>query len=361
MKIAILSKKNKKVHSTNWSQKWIEYCNEKNINYEVCDPFDNSILDKLSQFDIVLWHYDNYSYEDMLIAKNILFSLDKLGVKTFPTVNDSWHFDDKLAETYLLQAIDAPIPKTYYFYSHDDLKKYIHNLRFPIIFKLRNGSGSHNIKLINSKQELLKYSRAMFTKGISSSPSLLYKASSNIKSSRNLQTFISRAKRIPEFLMTLSNSKKFNMEKGYVYLQEHIENDGFDLKIVVIGDKLSFFGRNIRKGEFRASGGGDMFYNKELIPLNVIRSAFETSEKLGFTCMGYDYVIDKNSNNGLIIEISYGFSYESLIKAGGYFDKEGNWFDQPLDAPIEVLMNLIKEINSKSSLVSKNRTILPKP
>lgn len=347
MKVAILSDQEKKIHSTNWSLKWIEYCQKNNIQYKVCNPFKNNIIEHLSNFDVVLWHFDNYSYKDMLIARNILFSLKELGIKTFPTISDSWHFDDKLAETYLLQTIDAPIPKTYYFYSYDNLKRKINDLKLPLIFKLRNGSGSHNIKMINSKKDLLNIGKKMFTTGMSSSPSLFYKASSNIKSSRNLDTFIKRTKRIPEFLRTRSNSKKFDMEKGYVYLQQFIDNHGFDIKIVVIGDKLSFFGRNIRRGEFRASGGGDMFFDRNIVPYNVIKSAFQTSDRLGFTCMGYDYVIDKDSNNGLIIEMSYGFSYESLLQAGGYFDREGNWHDEPLDAPKEVLVNLLSQSSDK--------------
>src|SRR5690606_23568177 len=128
-----------------------------------------------------------------------------------------------------------------------------------------------------------------------------------LKSSKSLKTFVNRAKRMPEFLNSLANAKKFNVERGYVYLQEFIPNEGYDLKIVVVGDKLSFIGRNIREGEFRASGGGDIFYDKSKVTKNVIDSAFKTSDDLGFQCMGYDYVVDKSSGKGIIIEISYGF------------------------------------------------------
>lgn len=346
MRVAILQEENAKIHSTSWSKPWIDYCVKNKIEYKVCNPYKNNINKELLNFDIILWHYSNYSFKDMLIAKNILFTMEKLDKNVFPSINDSWHFDDKLAETYLLEAIDAPIPNSHYFYSLDDVENNIESLNFPIIAKLRNGSGSHNVKLLETKTELLKYSKAMFTTGISSAPSLLYKASSNIRSSKSVKTFINRAKRIPEFLRSLSNAKKFNMEKGYVYLQDYIENDGFDLKVVVIGDKLSFIGRNIRKGEFRASGGGDVFYNKELVSKNVIKSAFETSDKLGFNCMGYDYVVDNKTGEGIIIEISYGFSHEALLQAGGYFDRQSNWYNEPLNAPEEILRNLLAKSNA---------------
>lgn len=347
MKVAILYDKTEKLHSTNWSLAWKEYCDKNDIEYSVLNPYKIGVINSLLKFDIILWHFSNYSFKDMLMAKNILNTLEHKGKKVYPPFNDAWHFDDKLAETYLLESIKAPIPNSFYYYDIQSLENDIKNnvLSFPIIAKLRNGSGSHNVKKVDSAAELRSYGKKMFSSGMNSAPSLLYKTSSNIKSSKSLKTFINRAKRIPEFLKSLSNARKFNVERGYVYLQEFIPNDGYDLKIVVIGDKLSFIGRNIREGEFRASGGGDIFYNKDKVTKNVIDSAFKTSDELGFKCMGYDYVVDKNTSEGVIIEISYGFSHDALLLANGYFDREGNWYDKPLNTPYEILKNLL--VNEK--------------
>jgi len=216
-------------------------------------------------------------------------------------------------------------------------------INFPVVAKLRGGSGSHNVKMLRSKSELLRYAKKMFKSGLNPSPSLLYKASSNAKSSKNRDTFIKRLKRAPEFLRTLNSAKKFPNEKEYVFLQEFIPNNGYDLKIVVVGDKLSFIGRNIRKGEFRASGGGALFYDKDYVTKSIIDSAFRVSDSSGFQCMGYDYVVNKETGEGLIIEISYGFSHEAVLAAGGYFDRDGNWYEEPLNAPQELLINLLNK------------------
>lgn len=341
LKIAIAISPDQTQHSGSWNNPWIDYCKEKNLEYSKINPYSSNILEVLRDFDIFLWAFGGYNYTHMLIARSILYSAKQMGLKVFPDFNDAWHFDDKIAETYLLQSIKAPIPESYMFYSSETLKDFANKSKdFPYVAKLRNGSGSHNVKMINSNVELKKYGEVMFSKGFSSSPSVLYKSTSNIKSTKSLNTLISRAKRIPEFLRTLKNSRMFPNEKGYVYLQEFIPNDGYDLKIVVVGNKLSYIGRNIRKGEFRASGGGDLFYDKTLVTQNVIESAFRTSDKLGFNCMGYDYVVDKNNGNGIIIEISYGFAHQALLMAGGYFDRQGNWHNEPLNAPDEILKNL---------------------
>ena len=55
------------------------------------------------------------------------------------------------------------------------------------------------------------------------------------------------------------------------------------------------------------------------------------------------YIIDwMYDNKYKIVEMSYGFSNELLMNAGGYFDKEYVWHDIPLNAPMEFLKNLLQ-------------------
>lgn len=345
LRIAIY--KNDKIfqHSGTWTNSWIEYCKKNDVSFEILDCYQSNIIEKLRNFDCLIWHIGNYVLQDMMFGRSILYSAKNMGLRTFPDYNTAWHFDDKIAETYLLQTIDAPIPNSWMFYLLEDCIDWLEKeSKYPLIAKLKCGSGSNNVKLLKTKYEAINYAKHMFKNGYKTHPSILFKSKSLFLSSTSWDIMKSRIKRIPEFLHTLSHAKMFPREKGYVFFQEYIPNDGYDLKIVVIGDKLSFIGRNIRKGDFRASGGGSLFFEKSLITQNIISSAFSTSDKLGFQCMGYDYVVDKKSGTGKIIEISYGFSHTALLLAGGYFDRSGVWYDKPLNAPFEVIKNMIQPI-----------------
>lgn len=342
MKIAI--HQNKKIfnHSITWDNEWIKYCEVNNISFEIVDCFRSDIITKLCEFDCLVWEFQNYVLNDMLFARSILNVAKNMGLKIFPDFNTSWHYDDKIAEMYLLQSINAPIPKSWIFNTKNDCFQWIYKYaEFPVIAKLRCGAGSHNVKMIKSKTEARSYAKKMFNRGFVPSPSIVFKTISNLKSAKDWQTIVARMKRIPEFIQTLTRAKRFGREKDYCNFQEFVPNNGFDLKIVVIGNKLSFIARNIRKGDFRASGGGSIFYDKSLVPENVIRSAFETSDRLGFQCMGYDYVVDRNSNEGKIIEISYAFSHMALLGAGGYWSRDLVWHEEALNAPNEILFNLL--------------------
>jgi glutathione synthase/RimK-type ligase-like ATP-grasp enzyme len=342
MKIAIHQNHEVFNHSTLWNKEWIEYCKQNKIEYGVVNCFDNNILEVLQEYDILLWHFNNYSLQDMLFARSILNSAQKMGLRVFPDFNTSWHFDDKVAETFLLNSVGAPIPKSWVFFTYKTAVSFFMNeCNYPVVAKLRCGSGSNNVKLLKNNKDALKYARRMFGKGYRSAPSLLFKTKSNIRSSNNWETAIKRFKRIPDFIETLRNARKFPNEKGYIYLQEYVPNDGYDLKVVVVGDKLSFLARDVRKGDFRASGGGYINYDKALITSEIRKIAFDLSEKLGFQSMGYDFIIDKKDNTPKIVEISYGFSHTAQIGLGGYWNREDIWHEQPLNATIEILKMLL--------------------
>lgn len=344
MKIAIHQNHDIFAHSTLWNQEWIQYCENNDIDYAIVNCFDNNILEELKDFDMLLWHFSHYSLQEMLFARTILDSAKRIGLKVFPDFNTAWHFDDKVAETYLLKTVNAPIPKSWMFYTKESTISFLNNrCTYPVVAKLKSGSGSSNVKLLKNKGMAIKYTSKMFRDGFKTAPNILFKTKSNIKSSNNLQTFIKRAKRIPDFIQSLSKSRQLPNEKGYVFLQEFIPNDGYDLKVVIVGEKASFLARDVRTGDFRASGGGTIRYDKKYITQEVLDIAFKISNTLKFQCMGYDFVIDNRNQEPKIVEISYGFSHTAQMELGGYWTSQGKWVEEPLNAPAEIIRNLIEE------------------
>lgn len=348
MRIAIHRNDDIFYHSTQWSYEWEKYCQENKIEYDIIDCFSNDFINQIGNYDILLWHFSQYSLQEMLFARNLLAIAESLGVRTFPNVNTSWHFDDKIAESYLLKSIEAPIPDYNVFYSKKRALEYLDKkAEFPLVAKLRCGSGSSNVVMLKNKNQAIKYVGKMFGKGIDSYPNVMFKTKSNLSTSRNLKTLISRMKRIPDFIESVRKAKAFPSERGYVYLQEFISNDGYDLKVVVVGNKLSFLARNVRKNDFRASGGGTLIYDKSLINSEIRRIAFDLNEKLGFQCMGYDFVVDNRNGKPKIVEISYGFSHTAQLALGGHWDINDIWKDEPLNAPEEVLKNMVRGVQRR--------------
>lgn len=339
MKIAIHRDEKMFKHESVWIPECKAYCEEHGIECDIVSCYDYDIIDKLRSYDAVLWTMQNYVNADIMEARSILNSAKKMGLKVFPDYDTAWHFDDKIAESYLLQATEAPTPKSWVFYMEDACVEWLKNeASYPLVAKLRCGSGSNNVKLLKNYEEAKKYAHTMFSKGMNPTPSVLYKAYSKAQSSKSLKMIIKRVKKIPDFLRTRKNAKQINYESGYCYFQEYIENNGYDLKIVVIGDKLVPLCRNIRKGDWRASGGGDVYTDISLITEQIRNSAFEVYDKCKFQCIGLDYVVNSKTGEGLIIEMCYGFDFKALSEVGGYFDRQGNWHeDKALSIPKEII------------------------
>lgn len=330
-------------HSGSWTGEWLKACDTQDIEHELIDWRDHDAYDRALTHECLLWHFSHYSSGEMQFARSILYALREAGVRTFPDFSDAWHFDDKVAQAYLLKSLGAPTPKNLVFYSPEDFSSWCNGAasKFPMVAKLRTGSGSHNVQLLQSIGDALRYSAKMFGIGFPTSPSLTFKLASNLKSSRSISDIVRRARRIPEFLFSRSQSKLLPRERGYVYLQDFIANAEYDLKVAVIRDKLSFIGRRTRKDDFRASGGGDLFFDKALMSREIIDMGFKTADAMKSQCVGMDVVVDPKTGHPTIVEISYGFSHTALLAAGGYYDRNGQWHDTPMNAPREILLNLL--------------------
>ncbi|MEA4914548.1 MAG: hypothetical protein VB068_12740 [Petrimonas sp.] len=316
---------------------WESLFDERGVKWEYVDCYDYNIIKNLKNYSAIVWHYSNFVNADLMEAQNILNIAAKQGVKVFPDYNTGWHFDDKIAEMYAFEAVGAPIPESWVFY---DLKKCLEWLKneaeYPLVAKLRRGSGANNVKLLHNFSQANRYAKKMFSKGFSPMQSLVYKTYSKVQSTHDWKTFVKRFKRIPDFLWARRYGKGMPAERGYCYFQQFIENDGYDLKVVATNGKCSFLTRNVRKHDFRASGGGEICYDKALINDRIVRSAFETADALKMQCVGFDYVVDKKTGNGLIVEMCHGFDYDAIYQCGGYWDRELVWHDEPLNARVEI-------------------------
>lgn len=331
-------------HSTGWGPAWVAYCQKENIPYKLINCYSNTIISELDSISALLWHYSNYVISDILEAQNILGIAERKGIKVFPDYMTGWHFDDKIAEMYAFESVGAPIPHSWVFYSIEECIEWLNSAKYPIVAKLRSGSGSNNVKMIHNRHEGVNYAHRMFSSGYNPTPSFMYKAYSKAQSSKDLKMVIARIKKIPEFLNTRRHGKMLPLEKGYCYFQEFIPNDGYDLKVVVIGDKMTFLARGIRKNDFRASGGGDIYYDRKLLSEQIIDSAFKTADDLKLQCVGFDYVVDKRTGIGVIVEMCYGFDYEAQLALGAYIDRNHTWHEEALNIPEEIVRNIMKGI-----------------
>lgn len=326
-----------------YSKRWIQYCEEKNIDFKKVDCYSSDIIAELNDCDALLWHHNHANYKDTLFAKQLLFSLEQSGKKVFPNFNTGWHFDDKVGQKYLFEAHGINAAKSFVFYNKYEAKRWVRRATYPKVFKLRGGASSSNVKLIRSKSEGKKIVKKAFNNGFplfntSSVLKDVYKLYKQKKSSKEELKYFLRAYLFP---------KKFEFhllprQKGYVYFQEFIPNEGFDYRVQITGNYAICMIRYARKDDFRASGGHHNKFDKELITKDVIDFAFDVSRKLKLQSCALDIVRHKTSRELFLIETSYCYGIDKDEFDHGYWDAEGNWYDKPFDSRdwmIDLILN----------------------
>ncbi|MDM1286212.1 ATP-grasp domain-containing protein [Acinetobacter indicus] len=333
MKIAIHHRQ------SSFSDYWIEYCKANNIDYKIVNAFDNNIIEKIQDCDVFMWHHHHANFEDTIVAKKILFALEHTGIKVFPDFKTGWHFDDKVAQKYLLESIKAPLVPSYVFYDKKQALEWAKQTDYPKVFKLKGGAGALNVKLVKDFAECKKFIKAAFGKGFSQFDKINYLKDKGKNFIKGKESFIAVFKGIYRLFILPEFARKQPREINYVYFQEFIPNNFYDTRVVVIGGKVAAAERRfVRKNDFRASGSGEFSY--ENIDLEIIKLSFEVAKKLNLQSVAFDFIYDLNQNP-LIIEISYGFGVGGINNVPGYWDDHLNWHEDIFNAEEKIIIGLI--------------------
>lgn len=307
-----------------FSDHWIQYCVEHGIEYKLVNAYSSGIIEMVSDCQAFMWHHHQYDYRDVLFAKQLLYSLESRGIHCFPDFRTTWHFDDKVGQKYLLEAIGAPLVPSYVFYTKKDALEWIANTCFPKVFKLRGGSGAANVKLVHNAGEARHLVKKAFGKGFPQFDRVGYLKERYRKWHEGKDSLIGVFKGLGRIIIPTEFAEMHGVEKGYAYFQDFIPNNDYDIRVVVIGNKAIGEKRYVRKGDFRASGSGQFEY----VPLqeSILQVAFNTAKLLQTQSVAFDFVF--RDNDPLLVEMSYGFGTHGISHCGGYYTDDLQWHEE---------------------------------
>jgi len=339
-----------------FSDRWIEYCEEKGVSYKIVDCYKSDIISQLASANAFLWHWNHTSPKDVLIARHVIRAAELIGQIVYPNTATCWSFDDKVAQKYILEAVGAPLVPSYVFFDQDSAMNWVDRASFPKVFKLRRGSGSRNVRLIRSCREARAIVKQAFGRGFKPIGRVVSEIVTRIAKSTYEQQRekLGKIVQFPQRLLRIHQiNQKMGRECGYVYFQDFIPANQFDTRITVIGDRYAFgFTRNVRKNDFRASGSGSVEYNKDRIDLKCIKIAFDVSKKLNTQSIALDFVINP-TGEPLIVEVSYCFVGSAVYHCPGYWDNRLQWHEGnmwPQDAILADLIEQLRQLPEKGVL-----------
>lgn len=274
--------------------KYERFLTNNNINFEYYDIYAHDWLEKADLYDVIIWRTDGNPMTQE-IALNKIYVLEKIMNKVcFPSFHEVWTYEEKINAHYLYTLHNLPQIPTFVSHSKDDALDFLGKTEYPIISKIVTGASSKGVKKIDTYKEALALVDQAF-------------------SSKGIKTFY-----------------PYVRQKNYVYFQQFIKGAEFDLRVMVVGNKLLGYYRLPNEGDYRASGAGN--YVKKEIPVEALDLAFKTKALFDTTFLATDMLFSKKTNEYLIIESSLFIGVdtpEQLIidNVPGYYERlsEGNY------------------------------------
>lgn len=338
-----------------YSARWIEYCDLNGIIYRVVNCYDNDILAQVADCDGLMWHWCHDDYRDLIFARQLIASIETMGVLVFPDLTTCWHYDDKVGQKYLLESINAPLIPSYTLYSREDALKWIKNTTFPKVFKLKAGAGSANVRLARNAKQARNLVKRAFGRGFHpvNPASMLNQRLWIMKRDRNIASFTHLLKGIGRLLLKDAKFELLPRQKGYAYFQDFIPDNSFDQRVLVIGNRAVSHRRYVRKNDFRASGSGLVHIEKEPSDIQAVEVAFKVSKALKTQCLAFDFIYDADKKP-LIVEMSYASPTHVYDLTLGYWDSNLNWIEGTVNPQYFIIEDFIQSIEGHKRSQCKN-------
>src|SRR5574341_2384471 len=152
--------------SESYSEKWAKFLEERNVEVEWVDLTKVNALEQVKGYDGVMWRWV-HSPHDKIKAPKILYTIENyLGIPVYPNHNTCWHYDNKVAQYYMLRAAGVPLPQTWIFWDKNSAFEWAKKTEYPKVFKLSAGAASSNVIKVHSEADALRLIKKMFDGGI---------------------------------------------------------------------------------------------------------------------------------------------------------------------------------------------------
>lgn len=318
--------------SQSFSTRWVERAALAGIAAKLVDVYDGDLIAQVRGCDAFLWWFAHLPERRNVGKRVVLAIAHGMRIATFPDFRTIWHFDDKVAQKYLLDAAGIAMPRTWVFWTPERARAFCRAATYPMVIKLAGGIVSENVRRVADVAEAEYWIHRMFTAGVTS-----FDGWPRPARPRRAWTRLETATRVLRGNNPFPTSRRTELQRGYVLFQEFVPGNDFDTRVTVIGDRAFAYRRINRPDDFRASGSGLRDTDSAKIDAAAVSLAFATARALGTQSLAVD-VLGTPDGRHVLTEISY--YYEGWIVAGcpGHWRSDGSWHAGPL-APEDAIFD----------------------
>lgn len=326
-----------------FSERWIELARERGIETSTVDADAEWFFDELRRCDGFMWRF-GYDPHSIQFAQWVLSAVDHgLGIPVFPSWNSRWHFEDKIAQHYLLAAAGVRTPRTWLFWNTKTALEFCRTASYPLVVKLARGFQASNVRLLHGFDEAVDVIRQVFGGGLVT----LQQQPSAVK--RVLRH------RLQALRLLFGKPLPAGIQHGYLYLQEFLPGNEFDTRVTVIGERAFAFRRFNRPDDFRASGSGRIDWDPAKIDHATVRLAFDVAARLGTQSVAIDGL--RRGAVPVVGEISYTYAAWAIRDCPGHWVSDARsegtglrWIEGTLRAEDAIFEDFVRLCQRRSGI-----------
>jgi glutathione synthase/RimK-type ligase-like ATP-grasp enzyme len=250
--------------NTYWP-KFERFAKYNNIHYSFLNIHSDNWIKESANYDLIVWRplSDPASLYEASIKMAYIEKF--LKIRCHPSSNELWFYEDKIRQYYHLSACNLPVIPTFISFDEQECINKLETFEYPLVSKSYIGSSSLSVSRINNKAEAKRHIFKAFSKG-------------------------------------LNTGFPYLRQKGYVFFQKYIDDATYDLRIIMVGEKIFGYYRMKPNDDFRASGAGLIV--KDELPLDAVLLAMKVKEKMPSTMRAVDMLKSKKDDKYYIIETS---------------------------------------------------------
>jgi glutathione synthase/RimK-type ligase-like ATP-grasp enzyme len=235
----------------NWT-KYRRFLENNGFPFELVNIHAHDWIEAVKKYDILIGISSSDYYSLQELRRKYYFIENELGKFCYPSSKHTFLYEDKTLEAYISQAHDLPFVNTYISHDKTDALQLIEKLNYPLVSKVDPSSGSIGVELVRSVKQARKIVKQAF-------------------SGAGRKTHLS-----------------YSHQKNVVYFQDFIPSDGYDIRVIVLGDWVFGYYRRILRGDFRASGMGQV--ELRVLPLEPMLIARKVNQVIQSPMLAVDMI-----------------------------------------------------------------------
>jgi glutathione synthase/RimK-type ligase-like ATP-grasp enzyme len=294
------------------------------IDYAIVDLDGSDWIEVAEPFDIVLWKPAVMGPQAATHFKEKIYFLQHhMGKVTVPNYETIWHFESKIAQSYLFRLARVPTARTTVSFDYYDARRSLDAQALPLVFKESFGAASVNVRLVRDRAKAQRLLVDRFASQFADEA----RARKGTPLRAALSGLLSRW-----LWAKLAHKTRGAEHFRAVYWQEFLPGNDADLRVTAVGDKYAVaFWRLNRPNDFRASGSGRIDYSRP-VPIEVIERCLELNRQFGFDSMAYDLV--RSGDEYVVLEMSYAYLDSAVYNAGRHYRRGADGSLELVETPI---------------------------